>query len=1086
MDDYDKIMPSYDKKNSLKQVNLAKLSPPRMHNVMLRDRLFEQLDSLRDFPVIWISAPGGSGKTVLAASYLQHLKGKFIWYQVDDGDNDPAAFINLLDHALQGQTGERPANMPVFAPEYSQGIATFSRNYSRHLYEKLGEGGFLVLDNFQELSADSQTHQVLKQFIAEIPQSVNLLVLSRTEPTQEYMRYRVNGSIAVLDWQNIALSEDETRSFCQERLSSLSKKESEKIASEIHQYTRGWAAGLVLMLEQSRKTSISNDFAQQENQGLIFDYFAGEIFQRETQETREFLLKTALLPFFTVDIAEQLTSNAEASAILQNMTQRNYFTYRSASTADAYEYHPLFREFLLSRLEVFFNARELRKIQVYAGDLLAELGWLPEAAILYRQAKEWRKISVLVKTEGAKLLQQSRYLLLHSWIQSFPLEYLNQDSWMEYWLAMSLQPVNTRDSRNHFVRAFESFTESGDRTGQLLSWSGVIETYMHDLACFSDLDKWIPIMQDLYEQGSESIDAMVNARVSMAMFTALMYRQPDHKQIGYWEEKVREVIFNTPNLTQRLNLGSQLLLYYTVWTGELPKATVLRKVLFQSVDPDAMESLSKILWFSTEATYLWKTGDVSASIQAVKKGLQVSDDIDVHVFDVLLLASGIYSSCAQKKLDQAEKYLRQMESRLDPNRQVDVMHYYYLASGLAILRGELGMAREYAETAVIAGQKSGALYPETLALLVLALCMIRQGKLKEAGFHLSRIADLAEKIQSHSLSYLNRLLASEAAFSCDDIKRGVSLLKEAHEYERDLGRVYHGFWWETSLADHCVQALEKNIEVDFIKQLVQRHELVPSKAPLHLDNWEWPVRIYTLGRFSVTRYGEALPVTAKSSKKPLELLKVLIAQGGRQVRQEALIEILWPDSEGDAAAQSLYTTTHRLRKLLSDQGLVMDDGCLSLDPRYIWVDNLAFLRVASRLQKMLASSSDGQEEDIERLGEQFFRFYQGDFLGSDEKHFPYAPMQEKLHLRFLKLTESLGFYWQQQGCADKTIQCYERALEIDPVAEEFYQSLMNSYYEVGRNSDAVILFQRCRKNLSNILGISPSQATLEIYNSIQK
>ncbi len=1074
------------KKNDIKQVNLAKLSPPRLHNVLLRERLFGKLDSLRDYPVIWISAPGGSGKTVLAASYLQHVKKKFIWYQVDDGDNDPAAFIGLLDNALQAQSEKTPTKMPVFAPEYSQGIATFSRNYSRHLYEKLGEGGFLVLDNFQELSADSSTHHVLKQFIAEIPQSLNLLVLSRSEPTQEYLRYRANGSIAVLDWQDIALSEAETREICQTRLKTLSKKESEKIATEIHQYTRGWAAGLVLMLEQSHKTNISNDFAQHENQDLIFDYFAGEIFQRETQDIREFLLKTALLPFFTVEIAELLTSNTEAAAILQNLTQRNYFTYRSASTADAYEYHPLFREFLLSRIEVFFNARELRKIQAYAGDLLAELGWLPEAAVLYRQAKEWRKISVLVRTEGAKLLQQSRYLLLHSWIQSFPLEYLNQDPWMEYWLAMSLQPVNTRDSRNHFVRAFESFTQSGDRTGQLLSWSGVIETYMHDLACFTDLDEWIVIMEDLYEAGPVSIDAMVNARVSMAMFTALMYRQPDHKQITYWEEKVREVIFNTPNLTKRLNLGSQLLLYYTVWTGELPKATVLRKVLFQSVEPEEMESLSKILWHSTEATYLWKTGDVSSSIQAVKKGLEVANDIDVHVFDVLLLASGIYSSCAQNKLDQAEKYLREMESRLDPNRQVDVLHYHYLAAGLAITRGELGMAREYAETAAQAGQKSGAVYPETLALLVLALCMVKQGKLKEAGFHLSRIADKAERIQSYSLSYLSRLLASEAAFSCDDIETGVSLLKEAHEYERDLGRVFHGFWWEMSLADHCVKALEQNVEVEFIRQLVRGHELVPANAPLHLDNWEWPIRIYTLGRFTVTRYGESLPVAAKSSKKPLELLKVLIAAGGRQVSQESLVEILWPDSEGDAAVQSLYTTTHRLRKLLSDQGLVMEDGRLSLDARYIWVDNLAFLRIASRLQELLTLVSNDTEDEIERLGEQFFRIYQGDFLGADEKHFTYAPMQEKLHLRFLKLAEGLGYYWQQQGRADKSIQCYERALEVDPVAEEFYQSLMHSYYKVGRNSDAVILFQRCRKNLSNILGISPSQATLEIYKSIQK
>jgi len=267
---------------------------------------------------------------------------------------------------------------------------------------------------------------------------------------------------------------------------------------------------------------------------------------------------------------------------------------------------------------------------------------------------------------------------------------------------------------------------------------------------------------------------------------------------------------------------------------------------------------------------------------------------------------------------------------------------------------------------------------------------------------------------------------------------------------------------------------------------VRSYRLVPSEAPLHLDNWEWPVRIYTLGRFSVTRYGEALSVAAKSSKKPLELLKALIAQGGRQVSQEALVEILWPDSEGDAAIQSLYTTTHRLRKLLSESGVVMQDGRLSLDARYIWVDNLAFLRISGKLQDLVALKNPDDQDQVQRLSEQFFHLYQGDFLGSDEKLFAYAPMQEKLHLRFLKLTDALGYYWQLLGQSEKSIHCYERALEIDPVAEEFYQSLMQSYRNVGRDSDAALLFKRCRKNLSNILGISPSKATLKIYNSIQK
>ncbi|NOY66732.1 MAG: hypothetical protein GXP13_04900 [Gammaproteobacteria bacterium] len=1066
--------------------NIAKLSPPRIPNILLRDRLFATLKHLQDYPVIWISASGGSGKTVLAASFLQQTKQNFIWYQIDAGDDDPAAFFDFMQKALQQKMVDKTISLPVFSPEYRKGIDAFARHFSRELFQQLGDGGVLVLDNFQDLPDHSATHQVMKQFLAEIPIGINVIILSRTEPGNDYLRFRANGSIAVVEKDVIALNPEEIEDICKKKFDKLSKKDSRKIAQDLYSQTQGWAAGLVLMLEQTDGVNIPETFGKHENQGLIFDYFAGEIFQRESQQTREFLLKTGLLPFFTIDIAEKLTQNPASIDVLQNLTHRNYFTYRSSSAPDAYEYHPLFRDFLLSRIETYFNAKELREAQIFAGNLLQENGYFTEAAVLYCQAKQWDKMNALVKRQGPVLMQKGRHHLLFNWLQSFPLEYLEKEPWMEYWLGMSLQPVNTRDSRNHFVRVYEKFTQDQDLPGQLSSWSGIIETYIHDQASFTELDYWIPVMEKVLADNNVSVDEEVNARVSIAMFSALMNRQPDNEKMTYWEERVRDVIYNTADNSQRFGLGSQLLLYYTVWTGEMPKATVLLKVLRQAATPDEMDPLSLLLWYSTEATYLWKSGHPVDSIKAVKQGLAVANAFDVHTHDVFLLASGIYSSCALNKFDQAENYLMQMESRLDRSRLVDVVHYHYLASGLSLIRGELAVAHEYAETALDIALKSGSLYTETIARLMLSLILIRQDKLTEVVFHLSRIGHLAEQIKSHSLSYLNRLVASEAAFSCQEMERGVSFLKEAVECEQDIGRVYHGYWWDRSLAENCVRALEQDLEIDFIQRIIRSHELIPAKAPLHLDNWIWPIRIYTLGRFSVTHDGNSMPVTAKSSKKPLELLKALIAHGGRQVSQDALTEILWPDAEGDAASQSLYTTTHRLRKMLSESVLIMEDGRLSLDARYIWVDNLAFLRTAGALQDLLMKADIKHQNEVERLSKQFYKLYQGSFLGEGDRHSSYVAMQEKCHLRFIKLTESLGHFWQQQGQLEKSIACFERALEVDPVAEDCYQSLMTTYQQCGRNSDAVLVFQRCRKNLANILGISPSKITVDIYNAIQK
>jgi LuxR family transcriptional regulator, maltose regulon positive regulatory protein len=71
----------------------AKIVPPRLHHVILRERAFRLLDDLQEYPVTWISSPAGSGKTTLVASYAQARAIPLVWYRVDETDTDDATLF---------------------------------------------------------------------------------------------------------------------------------------------------------------------------------------------------------------------------------------------------------------------------------------------------------------------------------------------------------------------------------------------------------------------------------------------------------------------------------------------------------------------------------------------------------------------------------------------------------------------------------------------------------------------------------------------------------------------------------------------------------------------------------------------------------------------------------------------------------------------------------------------------------------------------------------------------------------------------------------------------------------------------------
>lgn len=104
--------------------------------------------------------------------------------------------------------------------------------------------------------------------------------------------------------------------------------------------------------------------------------------------------------------------------------------------------------------------------------------------------------------------------------------------------------------------------------------------------------------------------------------------------------------------------------------------------------------------------------------------------------------------------------------------------------------------------------------------------------------------------------------------------------------------------------------------------------LLPEDAPeagdgRYAESASRPLELFTFGRFSIVTNGAPLVFSRKTPKKPITLLKVILAFGGRDVSQCQLADTLWQGEEGDATHDALAVSLHRLRKLLGDHDAVI-------------------------------------------------------------------------------------------------------------------------------------------------------------------
>jgi LuxR family maltose regulon positive regulatory protein len=358
--------------------------PPMPAWLVARQRLVDRLSTGVAGPLTIISGPAGSGKTVLAGSWVAsgQPSGPVAWISLEAEDDQPGVFWSYVLAGL-AHAG---------APMCTRGAPVRADAVDRSLLIRLAvaitarpEPVVLVLDNAQVLTS-RPVPDGLDFLIHHAEPHLRVVVLSRGDPPLALHRYRLAGAVTELRFDDLAFTATETQALLAAHGSQLA----DSAVAALTEHTHGWAAGLRL----TARALPPRAAATGTHRGELADYFRAEVLAAQPAATREFMLRTSLVDGVWPALATELTGRRDAAQILAGLARDDAFV-ATAGEPGRYEYYPVARSLLREQLSREHPER-VPPLHRRAAHWYALAGRPADALVHAAAAGDWQHAATLV------------------------------------------------------------------------------------------------------------------------------------------------------------------------------------------------------------------------------------------------------------------------------------------------------------------------------------------------------------------------------------------------------------------------------------------------------------------------------------------------------------------------------------------------------------------------------------------------------------------------------------------------------------------------------------------------------------------
>ncbi|HGC6387992.1 TPA: HTH-type transcriptional regulator MalT [Cronobacter dublinensis] len=401
----------------------SKLSRPvRLEHTVVRDRLLAKLSGASNYRLALITSPAGYGKTTLISQWAAG-KTELGWYSLDEGDNQQERFASYLIAAVQQATGGHCASSEVIAQKRQ--YASLSSLFAQ-LFIELAEWPrplYLVIDDYHHIT-NPVIHEAMRFFLRHQPDNLTLVVLSRNLPQLGIANLRVREQLLEIGSQQLAFTHQEARQFFDCRLSQpIEPAQSSRLCDDV----AGWATALQLIALSARQNTGAVHQSARRLAGInashLSDYLVDEVLNNVDADTRQFLLKSALLRSMNDALIVRVTGEENGQMRLEEIERQGLFLQRMDDSGEWFSYHPLFGNFLRQRCQ-WELATELPDIHRAAAESWMAQGFPSEAIHHALAAGDANMLRDILLNHAWGLFNHSELTLLEQSLKALPWESL--------------------------------------------------------------------------------------------------------------------------------------------------------------------------------------------------------------------------------------------------------------------------------------------------------------------------------------------------------------------------------------------------------------------------------------------------------------------------------------------------------------------------------------------------------------------------------------------------------------------------------------------------------------------------------------